>query len=66
MAKKSSKKLKVTQIRSRIKYEKSQKATLDALGLHKMNQTVIKEDCPQIRGMIFKIKHLLNVEEINE
>jgi len=66
MAKKSSKKLKITQIKSRIKYEKSQKATLDALGLHKMNQSVVKEDSPQIRGMVFKIKHLLNVEEITE
>jgi len=57
-------KLKITQIRSGIDYEKSQKRTLLALGLRKMHQTVIKEDCPAIRGMIFKIKHLLKVEEI--
>ncbi len=59
-------KLKITQVRSKIKYEKSQKATLKALGLRKMHQSVIKEDNPQIRGMIFKIKHLVKVEEIQE
>ncbi len=43
-----------------------QKGTLKALGIRKVNQTVIKDDTPQIRGMIRKIRHLLVVEEIED
>lgn len=60
------KKLKITQIKSQIGYEKSQKGTLKALGLKKMHQEVIKEDTPVIRGMINKIRHLIKVEEISK
>lgn len=55
--------IQITLVRSPIGYEKSQKATVRALGLTKMNQTVEKEDTPAIRGMINKVSHLVNVEE---
>lgn len=61
---KAGKKIKITQIRSRIGYKPRAKKTLDALGLRKMNQTVIKNDSPAIRGMIKKIGFLLKVEEV--
>ena len=57
-------KLKITQTRSTIACLKDQIATIKALGLHKIGHTVVKEDTPQIRGMIFKVKHLVEVEEI--
>jgi large subunit ribosomal protein L30 len=57
-------KLKITQIRSTIKRKEDQKRTIEALGIHKLNHTVILPDVPQIRGMIHKVKHLLQVEEI--
>lgn len=55
-------KVKVKQVRSAINREKSQKATLIALGLTKMNQVVEHESTPQIEGMIRKIQHLVTVE----
>ena len=55
--------LKVTQVKSRIGYKKKAKATLDAMGLKKMNQTVELPDNPAIRGMIKKIEYLIRVED---
>ena len=57
------KKIQVTLVKSPIGYEKSQKATVRALGLTKMNQTVVKDDTPSVRGMIAKIAHLVAVQE---
>jgi len=56
-------KIKVTQVKSRIKSPKIQKRTLDALGLRKLNRTVEHEDTSAIRGMIEKVKHLVSVEK---
>jgi large subunit ribosomal protein L30 len=56
--------LKITLVRSTIGYKYDQKDTVRRLGLKKMHQTVIKEDNPQVRGMIEKVKHLLAVEEV--
>lgn len=53
--------IKITQIKSRINCPAVQKRTLDALGLHKMNHTVVKEDNPSIRGMINTVRHLVEV-----
>lgn len=61
MAKKAT--VKVTQIKSPIGREKSQRATLVGLGLNKMNRTRELEDTPSVRGMIDKISHLVRVEE---
>ncbi|MCL4239450.1 MAG: 50S ribosomal protein L30 [Anaerolineae bacterium] len=58
------KKLRVTLVRSPIGYNKRQKATVKALGLGRMNSTVVHDDTPPIRGMINKIIHLVKVEEI--
>lgn len=57
-------KLRITQVRSGIGLAKDQKATVRALGLKRMNHTVEQEDSPSIRGMVFKVKHLVKVEEI--
>jgi large subunit ribosomal protein L30 len=59
----SSKKVKVTLVKSSIGCPKDQKATVRALGLRKLHQSVERDDTPAIRGMIFKIQHLLKVEE---
>jgi large subunit ribosomal protein L30 len=56
--------LRVTQVRSRIDRPKDQKATLRALGLHRVNHSVVKEDRPEVRGMIAKVSHLVRVEEV--
>ena len=55
--------LKITQVKSRIGYKKKAKATLDAMGLKKMNQTIELPDNPAIRGMIKKIEYLIRVED---
>ena len=55
-------KIKITQIRSIINRPKSQKATISALGLGKINRTVEKEDTPQLQGMIKKVGHLVKVQ----
>jgi large subunit ribosomal protein L30 len=57
-------KIKVTQIRSKIGSPKRQKATLEALGLKKINSSVEVEATPQIRGMVTKVRHLVKVEEL--
>ena len=53
--------IKIKQIKSRINCAKVQKATLDALGLKKMNHTVVKEDTPSVMGMVNKVRHLVEV-----
>ncbi len=55
--------IQVTLVRSPIGYEKSQKATVRALGLTRMHQTVEKVDTPALRGMINKVTHLVRVTE---
>lgn len=55
--------LRVTQVRSAIGCPADQGKTLKALGLGKINRTVEQVDNPCVRGMIFKIKHLVEVEE---
>lgn len=57
-------KVKIVQVRSSIKRPKDQKATLVALGIKRMNRPVEKEVSPQIMGMIKKVQHLLQVEEL--
>lgn len=55
-------KLKITQVRSAIKRTAQQKKIVAALGLRKLNHTVEHEDSPQIRGMLEKVNHLVQVE----
>ena len=56
--------LRITQVKSGIGYKPKAKATLEALGLKKMHQSVEHSDSPQIRGMINVIPYLLKVEEL--
>ena len=55
-------KIKITQVRSIIDRPQRQKDTIKALGLRKINHSVVKEASPQILGMVNKIKHLVTVE----
>jgi ribosomal protein L30 len=55
--------LKITLAKSVIGTNPKQRATVEALGLRKREHSVIKEDTPQLRGMIEKVKHLLKVEQ---
>jgi len=59
-------KIKVTQIRSIIDRPLRQKKTIEALGLGRPNWVKIHNDTPQIRGMIFKVTHLVKCEDIKE
>ncbi len=55
--------LRVTLVRSPIGFTKDQKATVRALGLRRMHQTVEHQDTPALRGMLTKVVHLLKIEE---
>jgi large subunit ribosomal protein L30 len=57
--------LKVTQLRSGIGRKQNQRDTLRSLGLKRINDVVVKEDRPEIRGMIFTVSHLVKVEEVD-
>jgi large subunit ribosomal protein L30 len=57
-------KIKVTQVKSAIKKPLRQKRTLEALGLRKLHQTIEVEATPQVRGMVAKVRHLVEVEEV--
>jgi large subunit ribosomal protein L30 len=57
-------KLRVTQVRSVINRPKDQKATMRALGLHRIRDSVDKDDRPEVRGMIAKVGHLVRVQEV--
>ena len=61
---KNGKILRITQVKSGIGYKPKAKATLEALGLKKIHQSVEHSDSPQIRGMINVIPYLLKVEEL--
>jgi large subunit ribosomal protein L30 len=56
-------KLRITWVKSGIGYAKTQKKTLKALGLNRLNQSVTHDDSLPIRGMINKVRHLVKVEE---
>jgi large subunit ribosomal protein L30 len=58
--------LKITQTRSVIGRPKPQRDTVRSLGLKRIRDTVVKEDRPEIRGMLFKVSHLVSVEEVSE
>ena len=58
------KQLRITLVRSVIGRPEPQRRTVEALGLKKINQVVEHEDTPQIRGMINKVSHLVQVEEL--
>ncbi|MCL6471718.1 MAG: 50S ribosomal protein L30 [Firmicutes bacterium] len=57
-------KLRIKQVRSGIGRSEKQKKTLRALGLKRIRDVVEQEDRPEIRGMISKVSHLVEVEEV--
>ncbi|MEK7848371.1 MAG: 50S ribosomal protein L30 [Chloroflexota bacterium] len=57
-------KLRVTWVKSAIGYKGDQRRTIQALGLHRLHQTVEQEDSPTLRGMLRKVGHLVMVEEV--
>lgn len=59
-------KLSITWKKSAIGYAKEQRITLRTLGFHRLNQTVVHNDSPEIRGMVEKVRHLVRVEEAPE
>jgi large subunit ribosomal protein L30 len=63
MAKKKQSQLQITLVKSPIGYSKRQKATLKALGLKKLNQSVTHKDNDVLQGMLDKVSHLVKVEE---
>jgi large subunit ribosomal protein L30 len=56
--------LRVTYRKSSIGYAHDQKRTIQSIGLRKLNQSVLLPDNPAVRGMVFKVRHLENVEEV--
>lgn len=58
------KKLKITWSKSTIAAQEQHRKTIKALGLRHLNQSVVKDDCPQLRGMIRHVDFLVRVEEV--
>jgi len=56
----------VTQTRSTIGSKRNQRETMRSLGLRKIRQSVVREDDPQVRGMIAAVRHLVTVEEVEK
>ena len=65
-ATKSYQKIKITLVRSVIGYSERHKATAKALGLKKINQSVVQENTPVVMGMLSKINHLVKIEQVEE
>lgn len=58
--------IRVTQKRSTIGRPRTHRRTIKALGLRRINHSVVHEDTPTVRGMVFKVKHLVEVEELSD
>lgn len=58
--------LRIKLTKSPIGYSERQKRTVTALGLGKLNSTTLKPDTPQIRGMVRKVSHLVQMEQVEE
>ncbi|MEX0979721.1 MAG: 50S ribosomal protein L30 [Gemmatimonadota bacterium] len=65
MAEKKSKKLEITQVRSGIGRPDKHRRTLKALGIKKHQGSVVHDDTPAIRGMVFQVSHLVSVRELD-
>ena len=57
--------LRVTQIKSKVSEKQNQRDTLRSLGLKRIGDVVVKEDRPEIRGMVHTVRHLVTVEEVD-
>ena len=58
--------LKVTQVRSTIGTKRNHRESLRTLGLRKIRQFTVREDSPEVRGLIHAVRHLVTVEEVND
>jgi large subunit ribosomal protein L30 len=58
--------LKVTQVRSVIGTKRNHRESLRTLGLRKIRQFTVREDTPQVRGLIHTVRHLVTVEEVQD
>ena len=58
--------LKITWVRSAIGSDRRQRRVVRSLGLRRLHQSVVQPDTPYVRGMVFKVQHLLQVEEASE
>ena len=65
-AKHMAKRLRVTYVKSAIGYNVKQKQTIEALGLRRLQQVIEHPDTPAVRGMLNKVSHLVQVEEVEE
>jgi large subunit ribosomal protein L30 len=59
-------KLRITWVKSSIGYSQRQKGTIRALGFHRLGDVVEQADTPAIRGMVDKVSHLVQVEEVDD
>ncbi|HUU51815.1 MAG: 50S ribosomal protein L30 [Candidatus Aminicenantaceae bacterium] len=64
-AKSAEKQVRIQLVRSLIGHPKKQREVIKGLGLRRINSEVIRKDCPEIRGMIRKVPHLVKVEELD-
>ena len=60
------KKLQITWVKSAIGYSRGQKETIRALGFKRLGESLVKEDCPVIQGMVEKVRHLLEIEGVGD
>ena len=58
-------KLEITWKKSTIGFNKTQHKTIESLGLRRLNHTVVHQDTPSIRGMVHKVRHLVEVTEVS-
>jgi len=58
--------LRIRQIKSASGHRSDQRRTVEALGIRRLQHAVVHDDTPQIRGMIFKVRHLVEVEEVKQ
>lgn len=61
--KRAAKKLRITYVKSAIGYSRQQKSTIRALGLTRLGQSVQQDDTPVLRGMVHRVRHLVQVED---
>ena len=59
-------KIRVTYVKSAIGYRQSQKDTIRALGLRRLNQSVVVDDNPSMRGMVETVRHLVRIDPTEE
>jgi len=64
MAAKQGRRLRITWVKSAIGYSQRQKATVRALGLRRLGDSVVQDDTAVVRGMVNKVRHLVQVEEV--